>query len=288
MKILNCYAHGIGQATRHPKMTALVWLFNFVMALPILFLFRAAFGGAIGDSLAAADLLKKADMNVIFEFMTSSGIVLGELFTAALLLLVFHVCVSIFVFGGILNVLDPGQSGIRFSQSFFSGGGRFYGRFFRLTLYSLLLVIPAAIVFLIANSIISLATKNPSREQLAFGLNIFRILLALFLAYAVKMILDYARIRIAVEDTRKVLESLVQSIRFVFGRPLKTFGLYYLLGLTGWVILTAYLAIHSAYACQSTAMVIIGFLISQVFLASRAWLKIAYQAAQKNLLESAG
>jgi hypothetical protein len=247
----------------------------------------AGLGGTIDNSLALSDLLKRADMNVIFEFLTSSGVVLGQLATAVLILLVLHVLGSIFVFGGILNVLIPGRAEGRFSQAFFGGGGRFYGRFFRLTLYSLLLWTPAAVVFFILNAVLGVATKDPAREQLAFILNILRVVFVLFLAFFIKMIMDYARIRIATQDTNQVLQSLVEASRFVFSRPIKTLGLYYLLGLTGWAVLAVYLAVQSTYAGQSTGTIILAFMISQAFIAGRAWLKIAYQAAQKNLWELA-
>ena len=77
MSNVKSYRHGILQATRHPKMTELLWLSNLLPAIPAYFLFRAFFGGTIGPSLAAADLLKKADMNTIFEVLTSSGVALS-------------------------------------------------------------------------------------------------------------------------------------------------------------------------------------------------------------------
>ncbi|OGD21890.1 MAG: hypothetical protein A2W03_10920 [Candidatus Aminicenantes bacterium RBG_16_63_16] len=286
MSVLKSYVSGIAAATRRPKMVALLWLMNLVFALPAFFVFRSAFRGTLGDSLAADGLLNKTDINIIFEFLTSSGVVLGLVITAVLVIIVLHVLAYVFAFGGILNVLTHEPRDQRFGQVFFGGGGRFYGRFFRLVAYSIVLWVPVGIILLAANGLLKLVTTNPAREQLAVAMGILRVLLFLFLVFFVEMILDYARIKIALTDTRQVFRALVEASRFVFSRPLKSILLYYMLGLTGWAAFGACLAIHSRFSETSAFAVFLGFLITQAFIASRAWLRVAYQAAQKDFLES--
>jgi hypothetical protein len=286
MGIIKSYVHGLAGATRRPKLTALLWLMNLVFALPAFFVFRSAFGGTLGNSLAAQSLLKKPDMNIIFEFLTSSGVVLGQLFTVVFVIIVLHVLAYIFVFGGILNSLAPETRAQRFGPTFFGGGGKFYGRFFRLVIYSVVLWVPVIVIFMAVNAFLKLVANDPVHEQLMIALVILRILVLLFLAFFVEMILDYARIKIAVTDSRRVFRSLIGATRFVLSKPLKTVVLYYLLGLTGWAAFVVYLAVQSTFPKTSAVAVFLGFLIAQLFIASRAWLRIAYLAAQKNFLES--
>ena len=92
--------------------------------------------------------------------------------------------------------------------------------------------------------------------------------------------MDYARIRIVREDTNGVYDALVWAVRFVFGRPGGTLLLYYLLGITGWVMLAAYLVLHRLFPGSTTGAIVSAFLLSQIFVAGRGWLKIAYQAAE--------
>jgi hypothetical protein len=286
MSVTKSYIHGLAGATRRPKLTAVLWLMNLVFALPAFFIFRASLSGTLGNSLAADGLLKKIDMNVIFEFLTSSGVVLGQVVTAVLVLIILHVLAYIFALGGILNTLAPEAQGQRFGQVFFGGGGRFYGRFFRLVVYSIVLWVPVIVIFLAVNALLKLAANDPVHEQLALAMMVIRVLVLLFLVYFIEMILDYARIKIALTDSRQVFRSLVGAARFVLSRPLKTVFLYYLLGLTGWAAFAVYFALQSTFSKTSAVAVILGFLIAQLFIASRAWLRVAYQAAQKNFLES--
>ena len=122
------------------------------------------------------------------------------------------------MFGGILNTLVRSGAGERPGQAFFAGGARYYGRFLRLTLYSVVLWVPALAAFIPVHFLASSAMKDSTNEQLGFVLTILRVALALFLVYFIKMIMDYARIRIVREDTNRVYDALVWAVRFVFGR----------------------------------------------------------------------
>ena len=287
MSVVKSYVHGLAAASRRPKLVAILWLMNLALAVPAFFILRSALGGTLGSSLEADSLLGKAWLNPIFEFLTSSGVVVGQIVTAVLVLVALQVLAYIFAFGGILGTLRPEPRSQGFGQVFFGGGGRFYGRFFRLVVYSLVLWVPALVLFQAASSVIRLAAKDSVNERLTMSMGLLRVLLFLFLVFLVEMILDYARIKIALTDTRQVFRSLVGAARFVFSRPLKTVVLYYLLGLTGWAAFGIYLALRAAVPGTTTAAVIVGFLIAQAFLASRAWLRVAFLAAQKDFLESA-
>jgi hypothetical protein len=94
------------------------------------------------------------------------------------------------------------------------------------------------------------------------------------------MIMDYARIRVVREDTNRVYGALAWAVRFVFGRLGGTLLLYYLLGVTGWAMLAAYLVLNRFFAGSTTTAIVSGFLLAQIFVAGRGWLKIAFQAAE--------
>jgi len=163
---------------------------------------------------------------------------------------------------------------------FFFGGALYYGRFIRLAVYSLILWIPAAVLFTVLSALLSVATKNSTREQFVFYLDLFKVALAFFLVFLIKMIMDYARIRIAVQDSPKVFRALRGAIGFVFGKPGPALGLYYLLGLTGAAIVLVWRLLASALPSASTPAVWAGLILTQLFIVGRGWLQVAYQAAQ--------
>ena len=280
MNIIKSYRKGIQEATLRPNMAVVLWMINFFFASVIYFLFSAMLKAAFGKSLLAADLLQKPNMDVLLEFLTSSGTSLGMLVTAGLVLVVLFFLAGIFVTGGILQSLVHQRDHEGFAQVFFAGGGKFYGRFFRLSIYSLILWIPGIIAYMIINGLLGILTKNPLNEQRTFYILLLRIAIALFLAFLIKMIMDYARIRIATQDSRSVLRSLLEAAGFVFRKLVKTLALYYLLGLTGVAVFLIYWGIRSTFSAESSGTIWLGFFISQLFIASRGWLRIAFQAGQ--------
>jgi len=280
MNIIKSYSQGIQEATSRPKMVFVLWMVNFVFSSIVYFLFSAMLKAAFGKSLMASDLLKKPNMDVFLEFLTSSGTALGMLITSALILIVLFLPAVMFLNGGILHTLISRRDREGFAQVFFAGGGKFFGRFFRLTIYSLVLWVPAVLLFMILSGILGVIAKNPLNEQGAFYLALLRIAVAVFFVFFIKMILDYARIKIATQDARSVFLSLLEATGFVFRKLGKTLVLYYLLGLTGLAAFLAYWGIRSTFSAGSSVAVWLGFFIAQLFIAGRGWLRIAFQAGQ--------
>ncbi len=277
MNIIRFYIHGMREASRRPTLIALLWLANIVLAAPAGLLFSGALGAAVGKSAAPLD------QDAMIEFLTGSGGALRGITTALLVAVVLSAFVSIFLFGGILHTLVRGGAGERPGQTFFAGGGRYYGRFLRLTLYSVILWVPALALFIPLHVLATAVMKDSTNEPLGFTLTVLRVVLALFLVFFVKMIMDYARIGIVREDTNRVYDALVQAVRFVFGRLGGTLFLYYLLGVSGLAMLAAYLGLNRLFPGSTTAAIVSVFLLSQIFAAGRGWLKIAYQAAELEL-----
>ncbi len=277
MNIIRLYVHGMREALRRPTMTALLWLANIALAAPVALLFSGALGAAVGRSAAPLD------QDAAIEFLTGSGGAMRGIFTAVLIAVVLYAFVSIFMFGGILHSLVRSGIGERPGQAFFAGGARYYGRFLRLTFYSVVLWVPALALFIPLHVLVTAVLRDSTNEQLGFALTALRVALALFLVFFIKMIMDYARIGIVREDTNKVYDALVRAVRFVFGRLGGTLLLYYLLGVSGVAMLAAYLGLSRLFPGSTAGAIVSMFLLSQLFAAGRGWLKIAYQAAELEL-----
>ena len=285
MSVIQYAVKGIRESSARPKMIVLLWVFNLLTAGICTFVFLRVFGGAVGASALVGNMAEKADMNVVVEFLTSAhGGAVTELVLAVLVSSALYLFVSVFLHGGILQTLIQKGGKWRFAETFFAGGGRFYGRFFRLEIYSLALWLTAGMIFILINTFINFNYRESADERTTFALTIIKVLFALFLVFLIKMMMDYARILIAGRDSRDVLRSLLEAVRFVLKNPGKTLALYYLLGLAGWAAFLIYKVLDSAFPQSSAVTIALGFLLAQVFIASRGWLRIAYQAAQGRVI----
>lgn len=286
MKVLKSYVKGIRDATFQSKMVFILWLINFIFGLIIFFLIFERLSEAIAKSTVADNLLRKFDYNFLFEFLIYHGQSIRATFSVALIVLFIYFLVSIFLYGGILYSLTytrrpkDEKNKISFAQVFFQGAGKFFGRFFRLFIYSLILWIVFFIFISLMIFIGRAVTAHGANEQLAFYLFLAGIALSFFLLSLIKMILDYSRIKITIEDSHDVFRSLLKTIQFVFQKFGRTLGLYYLLILTGIILFGIYWLLKSIIPAYSLLTISLAFIVSQLFIASRSWLKIAFQAAQ--------
>ena len=281
MKTTRSYIKGIREALYCPKAAVVLWLINAAFAAVVYFVASGAVIEALGRSLAADDLLSRSNVDALFELLTGNAAALSALLVVALVALLLYILASPFLYGGILHILaHSGEKAGRFSQTFGAGAGRYYGRFFRLIPASLVLWVPAAALFLLADRALDYIGRDPLQEQLNFILTFVRIAVALFLFYLVRMIMDYARIRIAATESRSALGALSWAAVFPLRRLGGTLALYYGLGLPALAGMAVYLGLQSLFAKTTTRAVLAGFLLTQLHILWRSWIKVAYQGAE--------
>jgi len=293
MKVFKSYEKGIKEATAQPKMISVLWIINFIFGAIIFYLFYGRLSEVIGRSLIAEKLLKKFDYNFLFEFLVSNAQSNKAIFSVAVLLIIIYFLISIFLYGGILFRLvhsqrsyDTGRNKDRFAPVFFQGAGRFFGRFFRLFIYSLILWFVFLVIIFILIRVGGALTAKGTKEQLAFYIILVELGIGLFLLCLIKMILDYTRIKIVTEDSQYVFRSLFKTIKFVFQNFGKTLGLYYLIMVTGLILFGIHWVLRMIIPNYSLITILITFIVYQFFIASRGWLKIAFQAAQMSFYSS--
>jgi hypothetical protein len=279
VRVLKSYGNGVREATIRPKMVLLLWFFNFLFGIFIFYLLYNRLAEALSHSAISEGMASKVNYHFVFEFLTYHGQAWATIRSAALILVCVYVLFSIFLFGGILHSLVETQK-VAFLQRFFQGCGKFFGRFFRLFIYSLILWFVFFVLMFILYQVGSALTGRGVNEQLVFYVFLVEVAVALFFIFLINMIQDYARIRIVTEDSRYVFRSLFQSIGFVFKRLGGTLVLYYLLVLTGVVIAVVYWGLRSVIPFSSAAAILITFVVYQLFIASHSWLKVAFQAGQ--------
>lgn len=288
MNILKSYGIGVKRASSQVKMILVLWAFSLVFAGVVYFVGSGFFTGALGGS-GLAESLRQFDAGLFLEMLVHNQAPLGALFKVLVLLAFLYFWLSIFLTGGILHILLSAntEAGIeagrrRFAPAFFQGAGRYFGRFFRLEVYSLILWAAFLVFQLVFDLAARPLTADGTAEKMLYYVFWVRVGLSFVLILFILMILDYARIIIARADSRQVWRSLWKAVRFVFKRLFGTLALYYILLITGLGIILVYWAIHSRIPTASSATVWLAFIIGQLFVLSRGWLKIACQAAQIN------
>jgi hypothetical protein len=296
MKVTTSFAHGIRRASGEGRMLLLLWLVNLLFASILFFQFSSYFNELLATRAAGAGFLKAIDFNIILEIIAGDGAVIGRFIALAMLLFLAYGLFSVFLGGGILHTLWARYTDAEFEAAygdgsgankrgrmaplFFQGAGKFFGRFFRLFVLALVLWVIVIVVMTLLGSILRPLTSDTPHEGMVFWMTVFKVAVGLFLAFLVRMFVDYARIRMVVEDSTSALKSLVRASGFVFRNFGKTLALYWLYVLTGAVIFVIFWLIDQSISNAPFLAVLVTFFIGQVFILSRGWVKVGLQAAQ--------
>jgi hypothetical protein len=94
------------------------------------------------------------------------------------------------------------------------------------------------------------------------------------------MVLDYTKIAIVERKAREVYPLLMQTIGFVLKHFGMTAALYALLIVSGLGLLSIYLGVEHFITPDSGFGITIFFIVAQLYILSRIWLKISFFTSQ--------
>jgi len=310
MGIFKALRTGIKRVNKNKKMWFFLLVVNILVALVLTFPLYSALKTSIGDSLMGERLTKGFDYRWYDEFkykFRDSGFItlwsptivgsgtffsnveslgIGRFFQfgpTILILMTVYVLLNVLFAGGILGVFHSPEEKFTIKR-FFSFGGTYFNRFFRLFIiswvfYGILYFIVVPNAYKIVNRLGETAFSE--RVPMVVGL-IFAIVM-FFLIFLVNMIFDYAKIRTVVGDGRSMLKETGRSIGFVFRNFGRTMGLYYFIGLLGIVFMVIYGAVEPLILQTTPLLVLLAFVWQQVYMLGRIWVRLTFFSSQLNL-----
>lgn len=166
-------------------------------------------------------------------------------------------------------------------QEFLMEGARYFGRFFRLSLVSLLLLLVLFEWILDPwAAAIPAMTANAPSEWTPFVHYMIRNGVVLLLLGFVTMCFDYAKIRMVVDDRFSALFASWAGVRFVARYAVATCTLYVLLALAGLALIAAYALLQSFFEVSGYWSMLLLFLLQQAYLAGRLGVRALAFASQ--------
>lgn len=299
---------GFGRLVRVKRIVVWLWLANVLCALPLAALVAAGVTGSIRSSRVGENLLEGFDLVWHSEYQARAEGVAGTLEPSQVGVGAFLDNLELW-FAGRLFGLEPGlvgagltyallwalllggvlaylQSGDRPTvRGFFGFGGEFFGRFVRL---ALVLAPLYWAVYRLSKWLfgrLEHATRDVTVERTVLTYYLMAAAGVLLLLAALRMISDYAKIAMVLEDRRSALLAALRGARFVAGRPFRTLALVALYGAAGMVLLYAYHLLGPGTRQASWPAVAAAFLGGQLMLIARLTLRLALLGAELDLYE---
>lgn len=281
MKLTACFRSGLVDAARRPRLVATVWALNLALALAAMLPLAAWLYEVLPHSPEADLLAHRFSFGSMGELVQDAGPALAQVWAAVAGAALLAFLGGPLVAGGVLEVLGTADER-PFFHRFFRGGGHFYGRFLRLALLSTL---GAALLAAVAAALLRAALR-PLRESAwePGGTVAALIVLAAVLAIGAWcwIGLDYARIHVSRDDSRRMWRAWMSGLRFAARFRGRTFGLLGLSWLLMLVLAAAYTLFRQAVPSHTTALIVLMILAQQAFMVARTGLRIALVASQRH------
>ncbi len=310
MGIFKALASGIKQVNKNKKMWVFLLAINILVALVLTFPLYSALKTSIGDSLMGERLTKGFDYRWYDDFqyrfrdsdfitylsptMAGSGaffrnvesLAMGQFLRfspSIIMLLIVYVLLNVLFAGGILGVFHSPEEKFTIKR-FFSFGGTYFNRFFRLFIISGVLY--GILYFLIGANLSRLVNRlgvTAFSERLPMVVGLIFAVVMFFLLFLVNMIFDYAKVRTVVGEGRSMLKETGKAIGFVFKNFGKTMGLYYFLDLLGIAFMVIYGVVEPLISQATLFLVLLAFVWQQIYMLGRIWVRLTFFSSQLNL-----
>ena len=279
MTIIQDYLSGLRLASRSLKMTTMIYVINLLFALALAIPFYGVITNAAHGSLQVNKLLEGFNFTAFQEFTDSAKASINLLIKEGIWLAILYLLFCIFMTGGILKTLD--NEAVFERKEFFANGSKFFFRFLRLTLYFIILHgLVILIIYLPLSLIMVTLGKNAESEKALFYAAIFGGGLYIIIFIYLLIVAHYTRFMIITEDSTKVWKTIWASVKFVSCKFFSTYPLYLLL-LVNLILLVLVFKFLSGVIGMTTGFTIfIMFLLQQLFIWCRIWLKIWFYGSQ--------
>jgi NADH:ubiquinone oxidoreductase subunit 6 (subunit J) len=194
--------------------------------------------------------------------------------------IVLYLGLYVFLNGGIIGRLIDREGRPTF-QAFFADCGRYFGRFVRLFLLSLVFYVLAfGLILAFLSSLLKPVLDQARTEWTPFWVTWLRTLVALLLLSLVHMIFDYARIAVVAENDRRVLRALQRALKFIGRRFFRSWLLYLVIGAGFLVGAALFLVVQGRLPDSGLVWLGLGLIWGQAFMVFRLWTKMVFFAAQ--------
>ncbi len=286
MTVWNIFRRSFGESLRRYPLVLIMWMGNLIFALSAMMPLYAFVKNQFGHSLTVDSMLEKFNMywvsDLAFMLRDVQPLLWWPMISALLLFLVLQIFFNAAVLGSLNAWLEKDSL-----SSFFENGGRLFGRFFKLfliflPLYLIALLVLPALVDSVSSGYVERAV-NEWPGQIVFLIKTGVMILAFTI---VNMVADYAKIAAAQNDRIGALRALLTGGRFLFRTFFRAWALYWLLVIFFLIVSVAYMETENLITANSAALIVVVFLLQQIYMLCRYWIKVQFYQAQMEFFQA--
>ncbi len=286
MKFIISYIIGITSTLNKTKILFVLYFTALIFALTAALSFKSAVSETIGSSKALLSLLKDFDYTTYSNFMNLFRGTINPLLKVAFYLGVFYTVFSIFFSGGIISSFRNRTTSL---SKFWADSWTYLPRFFRLFVYVLIAeIITTLLVFFPLGAIIASISSSVQSEATFFYIIITGVIIYLFLLTILVLVSDYAKIMMVNDEAFRPFRTMLKAFGYVIKHFFSVYGLNAFFILTGLILFVIYFFFADKIGMTSGFTIFITFLLQQLFILIRLYLKISVYGGEIALVNKIG
>ncbi len=273
--MIGAIQYGLGQLWRYKKVWAILYVVTLLMAVLVAYPFKSYLEKTLGNSMMISDMLKGFDYTLYIDFVNNYGDLFGTFMNQSFWVILLFLILFIFFNGGMVRLfLDRTEA--YDSRLFWSNCAAFFWKFFRNSIYFLII---HGIIFILFLMIYSYLCKGFSiseldSEGIIFAAPKYLAPIYILVSSFFFMWQDYTKISLVRNHYKWVYQGMFDSIRFIRRNLISAWGLYLLNMLLLALIFTINYFITTAFEIQSFQTVVLSFLFAQLFTIARLGMKM--------------
>jgi len=309
MRATSASLEGLRRTAKAPGLVLATWLLSLVVAAPLsifilesihAFTARSEYHGALLEGFDTGWHAEfKAAHGPVEETLSPGHVGIGAWLTnldrwwdgrvfleePALVITgaVFVLC-WLLLLGGVLEAVREGAPRPRLSTVLADGLG-FFPRFLRVAAMS---GVAYVTVFRFARWLfprVHETTADLTSEKTVLLYNLAAASLVVVLIVFIRLVSDYAKVSMVVDRRRSAAMAVVQGLRFVVANASGAAGIAIAYGVFMILLFLIYSGLAPGAGDSSSAAILVGFLVSQVFVAAKLALRVAFLSSQLTYYE---
>ncbi len=276
--IKDIFTNSIRLVYYNSKFVLLLWVANlisaFIVSMPIYYtindnLGNSAIGQFVSDEFSVFWLNQ-----FIFNYKTGIDIIPFLLIST----LIAYMLVQSFFVGGLISVFNLPKK--NHSVDFFYGGVKYWFRFTKIMILSLLFFALAFLLNDLLGELITYIFLNTENELLDLVLRSLRYIILIFLIGIVTIISDYTRVALVVKDTNKIYKEIYNTLIFLKNNFNLTFFVFFIVAVIGGIGSIFYNLISFMLPRTPVAIILLSFFIQQLLIIFRLLVRMLFFATE--------
>lgn len=281
--IKNTILYGMRSVFHNYRLVFLIWFFNALSALVLAVPFLNILMDNLGNSLESDRLAMQFDYMWYVQFQNLYKVSFAQLPLSIYTVVGIYTLLQTFFLGGMISIFHtPDKNHI---VDFFYGGVKYFSRFVKITLISILLYILAFIIIDYMGNVIRFIFRNSENVRLEFIFFAFRYVLLVFFIGIVSIISDYSKVALAINDRTKVFKEVYSTIIFLKNNFTIVFITFLIVAIIGGIGAIVYNLIGMAIPRTPYYMLLISFLLQQMLIIFRLLVRMLFCVTEVNLFK---